>query len=501
MKKYKTIRNIRIALQIIFFAGSLGAVLGITTAVFGRMQVVPALLGGYLLWLLLLGALTIIFGRFYCSSICPLGTMQDGVGWLGRRITRRKRRFRFHRGKPSLRVFVLLAVVACTISGIMVMLAVFDPWSAFSRMVSVAGKPAAASLSAFIAAGVTFAVAAALSFRRGRLLCNTVCPVGALLSIISQKWSFHPDINPDLCVNCGECERVCKAECVDYKAHTVDNSRCVTCFDCMAVCPNNAITYRIGRHRLTMPMLQVAGGKRQVADTASDPSRRSFIKKMGTSGVALFALPGSLLMLGGDECRPEDVITKNNMEPFAAEENGDGERQFNPIMPPGFDNRRRFLRHCTGCGACVSACPTSIITLSGSQYGQKHILAATVDMKRGFCLYDCKKCTDVCPTGALEELTVSEKHRNVIGKARIDINRCILYAKGEACGECARNCPTDAIKIVDTPDGRKAPELMFDKCIGCGKCAWVCPASPKAIDIVGTDSNTSIEILSNETIP
>lgn len=514
MKRYKVIRNIRVALQLILAGGSLAAALGVTATVLGRMQFVPALLCGCLVWLFVLGALTIIFGRFYCSVICPLGAMQDCAGWLGRAVTRRKRRFRYRRGKPSLRVFMLLAVIACTISGVTVALAVFDPWSAFSRMVGVAVRPVAASLAAFVTAGLTFAVIAAMSLRRGRLFCNTLCPVGALLGIMSQKWSFHPDINPDLCVNCGECERVCKAECVDAKTHIVDNSRCVTCFDCMAVCPNGAITYRIGRHRLTMPMLQVAGGKRQMADTAAatesapvpkvnsgtaDHSRRSFIKKIGASGLALFTLPSSLLVLAGEETVTEGGAVDNKAVGSGAESEG-LMRQLNPIMPPGFDSRKRFLSRCTGCSACVSACPTSIISLSGTQYGRRNILAATVDIKRGFCLYDCRKCTLVCPSGALEELTVDEKHRNVIGKARIDINDCILYARDEACGECARNCPAKAIVIVETAGGRRAPELIFDRCIGCGKCAWVCPANPKAINIVGTDSNSSIEILSNETI-
>ncbi len=139
-----------------------------------------------------------------------------------------------------------------------------DPYTAYARMVTefvmrplgLESPSVCFGISAFAAAAATALAIVAVAPKRGRLLCNSVCPVGILLGIGSSKAVFHAEIDPDKCINCGLCEQNCKSECIDSKMHTIDYQRCVVCFDCMAVCPNGAISYKTGRNRLSMPMMQ-----------------------------------------------------------------------------------------------------------------------------------------------------------------------------------------------------------------------------------------------------
>lgn len=122
---------------------------------------------------------------------------------------------------------------------------------------------------------MTAAAVVAVTWRNGRLICNTACPVGTILGAGSRRSYFHIEIDPDRCTNCGECERVCKAQCIKLTDKLVDTSRCVVCFDCTAVCPHGAINYKTGRYRLDMPMMQAIGrsGRTTAAQTsAASPS-------------------------------------------------------------------------------------------------------------------------------------------------------------------------------------------------------------------------------------
>ena len=251
---YKTLRIIRIAVALLSLAVlTYGIVCGVSTVV-ERVQPVTSLLAGSGTWLVVWLALTAIFGRVYCSTLCPLAVVMD----LGGRLARRRRR-RYRPALNVLRYVVLAAVAFGAAGGVMALARDLDPVGVFRYVVETAVAVAgggAVALSAVALATAVMVVLTASGWWRGRVVCNTLCPTGAMLSLLSRSSLYHPDINPDLCVGCGECARVCKAECIDAVAHTVDASRCVVCFDCMAVCPNDAITYRRGRHRLTMPLMQ-----------------------------------------------------------------------------------------------------------------------------------------------------------------------------------------------------------------------------------------------------
>ncbi len=442
-----------------------------------RLQIVEAIAACSLIWIALWLMVTLIFGRLYCSTVCPAGTVFDIVARLNRLTSKRRRRYHYnyHRPMSKTRYSFTAFILLCALLGLSVITAIFDPYGSWSRMVVAVIRPAAVSIAGFIVAAATAIVWISFSLRRGRLLCNTVCPVGTLLGVCSKASLFHPDINTDLCTNCGECSDACKSECIDIFSHTIDTSRCVVCFDCMDICPNGALTYRRGRHQLSIPMLQPIGEPPAIstADAAANDvkplDRRAFLVTGAVIVSSLASEATHTVKRHGDSA---GLLTP-----------------LNPVTPPGIKSRRDFMTRCTACGHCVAACPSGTIVISGSQYGLRHILLPVIDFSESFCRYDCVSCTDVCPTDALMPLTPSEKHKTPIGKARINTTDCILYADDKPCGRCARRCPVKAIEIIhDSSTGRSAPHVSLDNCIGCGACVYVCPSTPlKAIVIEGIE--------------
>lgn len=475
-KTYRFLRDARKAISL-----SVAAVIFVAVA-FGydlwlcRWQMVPAAMAGVVGWLVIWSIVTAVAGRIYCSSVCPFGTMLDVFGHLGHL---KKGYFYSTPRKLTRRSIFVIALIALLL-GIPVMFDLLDPASAFSRIAAWSFaplvRPVAFSLGAGICALVTISVAGAIAASRGRLICNTVCPVGTFLAEISRFSIYHIDINTDKCIGCGRCTERCKAECIDPSAHTVDPARCVLCFNCTAACQNSAITYRRGRHRLVMPLLQTTSEPMRCDEhsiTHHDPTRREFI-------ASLASLPA--LLATAQPLNPD-------LQPL------------NPVHPPGLLSASALHLNCTACGACSATCPTGIIRPTNRL---REPLRPVLDFDNGPCVYDCTRCTQVCPTGALTRLTVGEKHIFVIGKARVVPQFCIEYTSGQGCGECARRCPRRAISIdvieepiaspghpanqpEHTPSGaiRRLPQVDNELCIGCGACHYYCPTRPSAFIIEG----------------
>lgn len=215
-------------------------------------------LGACITWLII----TLLFGRVYCSSACPMGTLQDIVAWAAKRLRHSGQGYyRFQPGDWRLRIIVLLlVVVSATGDSRTHDIALYsDPYSLITM-----ANGWEITLIGMIAALIILVIIMALAWRNGRTFCNTICPAGTVLGGVSQFSLLQLDINPDLCVACGACERECKSSCVNAMQHTIDHSRCVMCMNCAAACPNDAIKYRVGKHRLTTPLMRrttaTAGG-------------------------------------------------------------------------------------------------------------------------------------------------------------------------------------------------------------------------------------------------
>lgn len=260
---YKSLRNLRVvtasALVVVITLTMLDAITDTTPI--GRLlmkaQLVPAILAGSAMWIVIWVVITITFGRVYCSTVCPLGTLMDAAAFC-RRSTGKgaKARYRYLPPRNQVRFLCPTIVAAALCLGLTAVVKCTDPSFIYYRIVLAVAKPAAIGTGSLAGAMVVGLLIAATAWRSGRILCNTVCPAGGLLGLLSRNPIYRVDINTDLCIHCGKCEDVCKSGCINLTDCTVDNSRCVMCLNCTATCPNAAITVRRGRYTLSTPMMQ-----------------------------------------------------------------------------------------------------------------------------------------------------------------------------------------------------------------------------------------------------
>lgn len=470
--------------------------------ILARIQFFPAAaafsISTIVVWLII----TLIFGRIYCSTVCPLGTLQDVAARIPRTGRNANRRvYSYRSANTSLRNIALFVIVVSLLLGVTLLTSLLDPFSIYSRFCVYTVKPlwvrftdlfattpgrlAAASATGITVGTLTIALIAWLAARSGRIFCNTICPVGTTLGFVSRYAVVHIDINTDKCIQCRKCEHVCKAHCINMESHVVDTSRCVVCFDCLPVCPNDAIHYTTDRHRLSMPLMQktcgpLAGGTTGFSDhhvNTSAPDRTTarpvlLDRRAFLATGAVIALSPAVSAARKKRARIEGGLFDGQTPVYPSV----------PVTPPGVYIRKDFLDSCTGCGLCVSHCMTKVLKASVDEYGLLRMFHPVKDYDRAYCAYGCTRCTHVCPTGALKPLTKEEKYHLSVGLAKIYYEKCV------GCGKCAEACPTGALTMEAFPNRgfRKFPEVDPSKCIGCGACQYVCPAKPsKAIIVNG----------------
>ena len=197
------------------------------------------------IWLII----TLFFGRIYCSTLCPLGAVMD----LASRTRKRERVYRYKKPLTALRLIILAIVFLLIVSRLAFARRWLLPFGLYESMLERITQPQV--IGATLISALIFALIAITAFLRGRLFCNTLCPMGTLLGMLSRRSLFHMDINTDRCTQCRRCVDVCKAQCIDLQDHVIDMSRCVVCFDCLPQCPDDAITYTLGRHTLSDPLM------------------------------------------------------------------------------------------------------------------------------------------------------------------------------------------------------------------------------------------------------
>lgn len=443
-----------------------------------KIQFLPAVLALNVGVVAFLVILTLLFGRVYCSVICPLGVFQDIVSWISGK--RKKNRFRYSPAISWLRYSMLALFIVALLAGFTAIAALIAPYSAYGRIASNLFAPLyqwgnnllayfaeridsyafystdvwLKSIPTFIIALVTFVSLLILAWKNGRTYCNTICPVGTVLGLLSRFSLFRPVIDTTKCNGCQLCARNCKASCIDAKNHIIDYSRCVACMDCLESCHQGAITYTLRRPE--RPSASPAGEPR------TDASRRRFFGVLGL--FAYTALRAQEKKVDGGLA----VIEEKKIPDRAV-----------PILPPGAQNLRRFTTHCTSCQLCVSACPNQVLRPSGRL---SMLMKPEMSYERGYCRPECARCAEVCPTDAIRLADFAEKSATQIGHAVWIAENCVVNTDGVHCNNCSRHCPAGAIKMVPRdpgdPQSPRIPAVLEERCIGCGACENLCPARP-----------------------
>ncbi len=439
--------------------------------------------------------LTLLFGRVFCSSICPLGTLQDIFIRLHEKIRPRKVRFRYVKPRNYLRYGVLALSAASFAFGGLLLINLLDPFSAFGRIVTDLARPLYIGFNNlgadllesldiywlypvethFHPLAWLFPLAWLIllwwtTARHGRLYCNTLCPVGALLGLISRFALFQIRIDQQACTVCAHCSVECKAGCIRLKTREIDFSRCVACHNCMSVCPGLGIGYR--------PAWR---GKAPDPLPASSPdSQRRALLLHGASW-----LGGGLAVSGGVLALPIPENKRPTTRPIVKNY---------PVAPPGGQSLAHFTSACTACHLCISVCPTGVLQPAFLEYGLSGLLQARMDYEHAYCTYECVACTEVCPTGALRPLSVKDKKLTQLGVAYFVKENCIVHTEKTACGACDEHCPTKAVHLVAYEENLDIPEVKQEICIGCGACERVCPVGPyKAIYVEGNPRQVMAE--------
>lgn len=463
------------------------------------IQFWPALLALHVGVVALLVVLTLVFGRIYCSVICPLGVMQDIISRL--HGIRKKNRFTYSKEKRWLRYGVLVVFVASALAGVNAVVSLLAPYSSYGRIASSLMKPVyetgnnvlaaiaerfdsyafysvdvwMKSLPTLIIASVTLVVIAVLAWRGGRTYCNTVCPVGTILSFLARFSWMKVRIDGSKCVNCGLCMKNCKASAIDFKNHKIDYSRCVVCGDCIDKCNKGAIRLS---HSLPRRDEQRQASQSSPTGGVEGAGRRSFLLGLAVASTAA-ALAQEKKKVDGGLAAIEDKIAP---------------KRLTPLTPPGSLSAQHFAQHCTACQLCVSTCPNGVLRPST---GLSTFMQPTMSYERGYCRPECTKCGEVCPTGAIKPITRAQKSATQIGHAVWIKKNCVPLTDGVECGNCARHCPTGAITMVplDPNDEHslKIPAVNEARCIGCGACENLCPARPfSAIYVEGHEVHREV---------
>jgi MauM/NapG family ferredoxin protein len=426
-----------------------------------------------MIWAAGLLVLTLVFGRFFCGYICPLGTLIDFSDFL---VHGKKHKKENVEPKPNRRIkyYVLTGTLLASLLGAN-FLAFLSPMSIAPRSITLVLFPPviwlingavdlfrpvllAMGLDSFtqvnfqryffstgIASFFFLAAIIAANFWRKRFWCRYVCPTGAFLSVFSRFGIIKRKVNDQTCTDCKLCAAKCDMRAVDINPRQTVLSECVLCGDCIDGCKKNSVS------------VAFSGFGFEKGNSSLNIARRGFIQS---------AVAGLLLattVKAGLNSR------KNLSGRF--------------IRPPGSLPEPDFLARCIRCGECMKVCKTNGLQPADLECGFDGLWTPHLVPRKGPCEDKCNMCGHVCPTQAIRALPLPEKQFVKLGTAVIDRHRCIAWEQEKLCLICAEICPIHAIDsmVVDNFKGPfKRPFVMDDKCIGCGYCEKACPVYGRA---------------------
>ncbi len=494
------LRKIRISLAAICFVAVTLLFLDFTGTLhlwFGwlaKIQFLPAVLALNFVVIAILLVLTLLFGRIYCSVICPLGIFQDCVSNLSSRRKGKKARFSYSKEIKWLRYGVLVLFVIALVAGLNALVALLAPYSAYGRMVQSLLAPVwqwgnnllawiaerqdsyafvtkdvwLKSLPTLIVAAVTFVVVVVLAWRNGRTYCNTICPVGTTLSFFSRFAMFRPVIDKSKCKSCHACERKCKAACIDVDNHKIDYSRCVDCFDCIDSCRLGALKYRFawgrgvgsGSTGAKTPQNAPVGSKMTSDESKNGQNRSSEVPASVAEPVVRQGSP-TVSCIRSTCHKVAEPVVRQGSPTAEVTDNGKGVSTIDATSPVAEPveatdkGRRAFL---VGGAAVIGGSLLSSIPMRAEEEEIK-------DKKRdgGFAEVLPKKApnrkTPITPFGS-ESVEKFYKH-------------CT------ACQLCVTVCPNNVLRPSSRLEHLMQPEMSFEKGYcrpECVKCSEVCPA-------------------------
>ncbi|MBZ5563565.1 MAG: 4Fe-4S binding protein [Acidobacteriia bacterium] len=448
-----------------------------------------------LLWSLTILIPTFFLGRIFCGWICPLGTLNHFFGSLKSERKRGQQRLESNRYKKwqTLKYYLLIAVLVSALFGSS-LLAAMDPISLTIRSLTVSVLPAlnyafnaifgaaghlpglrfATDIAEFILKatilsfkqpyfrqgfflGLVFLAILILNLRITRFWCRALCPLGALLGVVS-RWSLLGlEKNPSHCEDCNRCLLHCQGGDDPIPNASWRKAECHLCFNCVADCPEASLRFKF------LPALKT---------TVEGPNLQ---RRRALTGVAAgAALLPVLRSTAGLAAEADPRL----------------------IRPPGSLDEKNFLARCVRCGECMKVCPTNVLQPTLTQAGFEGLWTPVLAPRIGYCEPSCVLCGQVCPTGAIWEITQAEKGwlpataaKNAkpvrLGTAFYDRGRCLPWAMATECIVCEEWCPTSPKAIYLRPaevfdhDGKpkqvRQPYLDADRCIGCGACEFACP--------------------------
>ena len=432
-----------------------------------KIQFLPAVMALNVVVVVALIVLTLVFGRIYCSTICPLGVFQDILA----RFHRKKNKYSYSKEVRWLRYPMLVVFVISGVAGIGSLFQLLAPYSSYGRIATMIFQPIwkmgnnllatvaehyesyafysvdtwMRSLPVFIIAAVTLVVLFVLAWRGGRTYCNTICPVGTILSFFARFSWLKIHFDEDKCKNCSLCSKNCKAACIDFKTHSVDYSRCVVCGNCIDSCKFGALKYDNAKIHVK-------------AHKEVDASKRSFLLASALVTTTAMAQKKEKLMDGGLADIEDKVAPKRQ----------------SPLTPP--------------------ECPNQVLRPSSDLM---HLMLPLMSYEHGYCRPECTRCSEVCPAGAIKPVDKDEKSSIQIGHAVWIKKNCVVLTDEVECGNCARHCPSGAIEMVqldeNDDESPMVPAINEAACIGCGACEYVCPSRPfSAIYVEGHEVHKNI---------
>jgi polyferredoxin len=434
--------------------------------------------------------LALLLGRYFCGWLCPLGATIDLWDRLTSRARPRPKREAGAEGEEEhdfehvrarrLKYYILAACLVGAFLGVS-FFGLFDPLSIAVRsyVLAIHSYVARGLISALNALGwsnsagavrrtllarpdpvfelhlATFAVLLvilATGFVRRRFWCRYLCPLGAVYALAAKPAVTKRNAT-DACIRCGRCAEACPMGCISPDGRRTLNDECVLCMQCQPVCPVDAVRF-LGR----TPVEQ----KREI-----DLSRRGVVAAVASGAVAVPVLGTRRSWLHAKD---------------------------DPLIRPPLAGRdtEEFLRKCLRCGQCMRVCTNQVIQPAGLEAGLESVWTPKLSPRPGYCEYNCNRCGQACPSGAIPRFNINEKHHTAIGLAYFDTTRCIpwrgLSRRGEEgwraddhnCGVCEEVCPVPGKAIHfrrEEIGGRelRLPYVRKEACVGCGYCEAVCP--------------------------